>query len=157
MEFGSGLSYTQFKFSGIKADSSKLTGPVNVSCTIKNTGKAAGKEVAQVYISGPKGQFNRPAVELKAFGKTKLLAPGESERLSFKLAEADFASYDPAVSAWVVAPGTYKICVGASSKDIKSTAKHRCASSNCRGTGSPHFDAQSRVFNPHGSRQKIGT
>ncbi|MDD6879793.1 MAG: glycoside hydrolase family 3 C-terminal domain-containing protein, partial [bacterium] len=75
--FGYGLSYTEFdvKFAGISNDGGKIT----VKAEVKNTGKRAGREVVQVYLSCPWGRFDKPAKELSAHGKTTLLESGGSE------------------------------------------------------------------------------
>ena len=69
--FGFGLSYTTFEMGkpSVKANGKNI----EVSVTIKNTGKVAGKQVAQVYVTAPKGAYEKPAKELKAFGKTREL------------------------------------------------------------------------------------
>ena len=74
--FGFGLSYTTFELTKPVV---KLNGnTINVSINVKNTGDVAGKQVAQVYVKAPKGNYEKPTRELKAFGKTKELKPGES-------------------------------------------------------------------------------
>jgi beta-glucosidase len=80
--------------------------------------------VVELYISAPNNKAaNKPAKELKAFAKTKQLAPGESETVTMTVKAADLASFDEAASAWVVAAGEYQFLVGASSQDIKATLK----------------------------------
>ena len=117
--FGYGLSYTTFEYSNpvITAGKNQTT----VSVEVKNTGAYAGKEVVQVYVSAPKGNLDKPAQELKAFGKTNELQPGESQVLTFVVNNEDLASFDEAQSAWVVDAGTYNFHIGASSRDIKAT------------------------------------
>lgn len=118
--FGYGLSYTTFEFANpsLKAENGVYT----VTVDVKNTGKVAGKEVVQLYVSAPDaGRNNKPEKELKAFGKTGELQPGETATLSLKVNAADLASFDEATSSWVVDAGTYKFLLGASSRDIKAT------------------------------------
>jgi beta-glucosidase len=91
--------------------------------TVKNTGRVPGREVVQVYISAPKGKVKKPESELKVFGKTKMLAPGESQTLYFPVKMRDWASYDPSCSCWIVEAGTYTVKVGASSLDVKSSTQ----------------------------------
>ncbi|HNX65277.1 MAG TPA: glycoside hydrolase family 3 N-terminal domain-containing protein [Bacteroidales bacterium] len=117
--FGYGLSYTTFAYSG-----AKITPSANgfvASITVKNTGKVAGKEVVEVYISAPKGKLEKPASELKAFAKTKSLAPGESETLTMSFSTYDMASFDEAASAWITDAGQYSAKFGASVEDIKAS------------------------------------
>lgn len=110
--FGYGLSYATFAYdkAAVKADNGVYT----VSVEVKNTGKVAGKEVVQLYVSAPDAATaNKPEKELKAFAKTKELKPGEAVVVTLKVNAADLASYDEAASAWVVTPGNYKFLVGA--------------------------------------------
>lgn len=118
--FGYGLSYTTFEFSKpvVKVNGDLVT----VSVTVKNTGKVAGKEVAQVYVTAPKGEIEKPAQELKAFAKTRELQPGESETLTMTISKRDFASFNEAQSQWVADAGIYTFRIGSSSRDIKLTA-----------------------------------
>jgi len=119
--FGYGLSYTTFSYSGVKATDNGNT--VTVTATITNTGNKAGKEVAEVYVTAPKGKVEKPAQELKAFAKTRTLQPGQSETLTMTIDKAELASFVTSKSAWVADAGTYTFKVGASSRDIKGTAK----------------------------------
>lgn len=121
-EFGFGLSYSDFKFENVALSSKEFSDPITATVTVKNTGSVAGREVVQLYLSAPAGQLKKPAIELKAFGKTRLLASGESQKFEFKLSAADLASYDPASSAWMVEPGSYKVSIGASSRQVKQSA-----------------------------------
>ena len=118
--FGYGLSYTDFVYdkAAIQADNGVYT----VSVEVKNTGKTAGKEVVQLYVSAPDAaSANKPEKELKAFAKTKELEPGEAVVVTLKVNAADLASYDEAASAWTVTPGNYKFLIGSSSRDIQAT------------------------------------
>ena len=118
--FGFGLSYTTFNFSNLKAKVVK--DQVELQVTVKNTGKVAGKEVAQVYLRAPKGQLEKPVQELKGFAKTRSLKPGESETLTIRIPVRLLASFDEAGSRWLLEPGTYTFAVGSSSRDIALTA-----------------------------------
>lgn len=118
--FGYGLSYTTFNFSNLKAKVVK--DQVELQVTVKNTGKVAGKEVAQVYLRAPKGQLEKPVQELKGFAKTRSLKPGESETLTIRIPVRLLASFDEAGSRWLLESGTYTFAVGSSSRDIALTA-----------------------------------
>ena len=121
--FGYGLSYTKFEYSKpkVKSDKDGFTATI----TVTNTGKVAGREVVELYVSAPAGGLEKPARELKAFAKTKLLAPGESETLTMKGSAYELASFNDEHSAWETAAGTYEVLFGASSVDIRSTATFR--------------------------------
>lgn len=118
--FGYGLSYTTFEYSkpAVKVNGNKIT----VQVTIKNSGKTAGKEIAQVYVAAPKGTIEKPQHELKGFAKTRELRPGESQTLTIQMEKRDLASFDEANSRWLTEAGTYTFEIGASSRDIRGTA-----------------------------------
>jgi beta-glucosidase len=124
--FGYGLSYTTFAFSKpvVKA---KGKDAVEVSITVKNTGKVSGKEVAQVYVQAPEGKLEKPCQELKAFAKTRELQPGESQVLTMTIPVRDLASFDEAGSQWITEAGTYTFRIGNSSRDIAATATLKIA------------------------------
>jgi beta-glucosidase len=121
-EFGYGLSYTQFDYSNLKLSSKSFKDKLVVTVDVKNTGKVAGREAVQIYLSAPAKKLNKPSEELAAFGKTRLLTPGESQTLSFELNPMDLASFDTASSSWVAEAGEYTVKAAASSKDIKQRA-----------------------------------
>ena len=118
--FGYGLSYTRFSYSKpvVRASADGFTATV----TVTNTGSVAGKEVVELYVSAPAGGLEKPARELKAFGKTGELKPGESQVLSLKVSAYELASFNEATSAWEAAAGTYNVQFGASVEDIRCTA-----------------------------------
>ena len=126
-EFGYGLSYTSFKYSGFKLNAPVFNGKLTASVTITNTGKVAGKEVAELYLSAPAAKLDKPVIELKGFAKTRLLKPGESQTLTFSINAKSLASYDTKQEAWVAESGNYTLSIGASSKDIKAAAKFNLA------------------------------
>lgn len=123
--FGFGLSYTTFEMGkpSVKANGKNI----EVSVTVKNTGKVAGKQVAQVYVTAPKGAYEKPVKELKTFGKTRELKPGESQTLKMTLEKRDLASFDEANSQWKVDAGNYLFQVGTDVESIKGTATLKVA------------------------------
>jgi len=117
--FGFGLSYTTFGYANLKLSAPAFEGKMVATVTIKNTGKSVGNEVVQLYLTAPHSSLDKPSEELKAFAKTKLLKPGESQTLTFTLNSKDLASFDPGLSAWIADAGKYEVKIGASSEDIK--------------------------------------
>jgi beta-glucosidase len=121
-EFGYGLSYTTFACTNLKLSGKTFARKLVATVTITNTGKVAGRQVAQLYLSAPVKKLDKPAEELKGFAKTRLLQPGQSQTLTFTLMPQDLASFDSASSSWVADDGKYTVKIGASSLDIKQTA-----------------------------------
>ncbi|MBQ7161678.1 MAG: glycoside hydrolase family 3 C-terminal domain-containing protein [Clostridia bacterium] len=117
--FGFGLSYTEFKLDELSA--SEENGVITFSVRVTNTGSRAGKEVVQVYSSSPQGILGKPAIELRAFAKTGLLAPNESVKLEMTCRTGDLASFDDLGkiqrSAWILEKGSYGFYVGTSVRD----------------------------------------
>ncbi len=117
--FGYGLSYTSFEYGNLDAVLENDT--VRVSISVQNTGAQAGKEVVQIYVSKPNSAVDRPAQELKAFTKTRDLAPGETENLIFEIPVSELRYWDEQGAGWKLENGGYTIKVGASSRDIRSS------------------------------------
>ncbi len=119
--FGYGLSYTQFGISDTSAE--PFGDKIKISATVKNTGDFAGKEVVQIYYSAPNGVLGKSKISLAAFQKTKLLAPGESERLTITFDIKSMASYDDLgklqMSAFLLEKGEYIFYIGNSSRNLK--------------------------------------
>ena len=121
--FGHGLSYTSYQYSNIKTrvagNSSNVA--VEVEFQLKNTGKVAGAEIAQLYVSDKESSVVRPVKELKGFEKVVLNA-NESKTVKLLLTNEDFAFYDVETSTWKVEPGEFEILVGSASNNIQLTA-----------------------------------
>ncbi|MCQ2146951.1 MAG: fibronectin type III-like domain-contianing protein, partial [Bacteroidales bacterium] len=81
----------------------------------------SGKEIVVVYVSAPSGGLDKPSCELKAYSKTKELAPSESQRLSMKITPYELASYNEKTTQWETAKGEYTALIGASVQDIRCT------------------------------------
>ena len=126
-EFGFGLSYTGFTYSNLKISTTDFKGQLTASVDVKNSGKVAGREVVQLYVGSPSGKLKKPAETLAAYAKTKLLKPGESQTVSFKIETKDFSSFNEATSTWIAEAGTYSLKIGASSSNIKQTANFKIA------------------------------
>ena len=123
--FGFGLSYTTFSYSDAQAKVED--GIINLSVKVTNTGSVAGKEAVQIYIEAPQGGLSKLTKELKAYGKTALLQPGESEVLEFKLSGYELAGFNLSASAWQTIKGDYKADFAASSQDIRCQASFNIA------------------------------
>lgn len=119
--FGYGLSYTTFAYSAPSV--TPVADGFRASITVTNTGKAAGKEVVQLYVNAPKGSFaDKPVRELKAFVKTRTLNPGENQTLTFEVDAYSLASFNKRTSQWETAAGKYDVLFAASSEDIRERA-----------------------------------
>ncbi|KAJ5347565.1 beta-glucosidase D [Penicillium brevicompactum] len=134
-EFGYGLSYTQFKYSdlsinGPKALSTFPTGKravggyedlwdivASVSVKVQNAGSVDGAEVPQLYISYPKAA-QQPLRQLRGFENVEI-KKGKQKEVKFNLRRRDISYWDVKAQNWAVAPGSYRVYVGASSRDLK--------------------------------------
>jgi beta-glucosidase len=114
--FGFGLSYTTFGYGNLTVR------PGGVSVTVTNTGQRPGTAVPQLYLGlpAPNTQTPQPPKALKGFAKV-VLAPGESRRVTFPLNGRSYAYWNQATGSWKVAPGCYRVMVGASSRDLAAT------------------------------------
>ncbi len=119
--FGYGLSYTTFSYDApeVANDGKK----VSVKVKVTNTGDVAGKEVVQLYVSAPGQSLDKPVKELRAFAKTAVVNAGESATVELSFNLADLASWNEATSSWETENGTYKILIGSSSTDIRTSAE----------------------------------
>lgn len=115
--FGHGLSYTTFRYDEPEVIEKKSSVKINVD--IFNSGRAAGREVVQVYVKAPMGSIEKPVRELRSYAKTPLLYPGEKCTVSFDIPYTSFASFNESSHSWVTDAGTYIIEVGSSSRDIR--------------------------------------
>ena len=117
--FGYGLSYTTFDLDIPVVEQTEDEICANVQVT--NTGDVAGKEVVQLYFEAPQGVLKKPARQLAAFAKTRLLLPGETQLVRLSFQKEEMASYDDlgkiAKSAYILEKGIYKIYVGTSVRD----------------------------------------
>ncbi|MDX3925774.1 MAG: glycoside hydrolase family 3 C-terminal domain-containing protein [Shinella sp.] len=121
--FGFGLSYTTFEYSNIAVDAGRVgaSSTVTIAFDITNTGKTAGKEIAQVYARPHDARLIRPPRELKGFVKVEL-QPGETRRVEVTMEGRDLCYFDPAHQQWLLDAGRLTFEVGASSRDIRLEA-----------------------------------
>lgn len=124
--FGHGLSFTEFTYGNPVADKSVMTDSdtISISLDVSNTGKTAGAETIQLYISDLKSSVIRPDKELKGFQKV-FLQPGESKTVRFSLNKDDLSYFDAERHEWVAEPGVFIAKIGASSGDIRKTIKFK--------------------------------
>ncbi len=117
--FGYGLSYSTFSM--VKASAKSIgKNSFDVKVLIKNTGKSAGKEVIQLYVSNTNSIVDMPVKQLKAFTKV-LVQPGETKEVHLTLSPDAFKYYDVEQKQWVTAKGKYKLLIGNSSQHIQQT------------------------------------
>jgi len=107
--FGFGLSYTTFD---IRPSAVSWDGALKLTASVTNTGHTPGREVVQLYVRKPESLGETPERELAAFEKTKLLAPGEQQIISFAVPAGDLAVYDEQRAAWVMPAGEYHVFAG---------------------------------------------
>lgn len=120
--FGYGLSYTKYEYGKASIDKKSISADeqITVSVPVKNIGKIKGKEIIQLYVGDEKCSVLRPVKELKAFKKITL-EPGEEQLVSFTIGTDALKFYDETQQAWTAEPGKFKLYIGASSTDIRST------------------------------------
>lgn len=118
--FGYGLSYTSFSL-----ETKEVTVKENCLCArvqVKNTGKTAGKEVVQLYVSAPSTELDMPYIELRGFEKSELLEPGEAQDVVIHVPLTDLASFSEAASAYILSKGYYIIRIGNASNSLQAVA-----------------------------------
>lgn len=120
--FGHGLSYTTFRYGKVTADKKTMTadGEITFSVDVTNTGKRAGKEVVQLYISDKKCSVDRPAKELKGFSKVEL-APGETKTVKLSIKKDALSYFDAKAHEWVAEPGMFTAHIAAAADDIRTS------------------------------------
>ena len=117
--FGYGLTYTDFELEIVEVEIE--TEEVGIQVAVTNMGQYAAKEVVQVYVTPPQGKLGKALKNLVAFKKTRLLQPGETQRVVLSIKPYDFASYDDLgkiqKSAYVLEAGAYEFFVGNSVRE----------------------------------------
>ena len=117
--FGHGLSYTSFEMGKVTADKQVVKGDETISFTVsvRNTGKKAGAETVQLYVTDQKSTLPRPVKELKAFQKV-FLQPGESREVVLTLDKRSLSFFDDRLQQWVAEDGEFEAKIGNSSGNI---------------------------------------
>jgi beta-glucosidase len=113
--FGYGLSYTHFTTTGLRVHAGSDSIAIHV--TVTNSGLRAGKQVVQLYVEAPQNQ-GRPLRELKAFAKTRVLTPGQKQKITLRVARRDLCRYYVGLHQWVLDAGTYRFEVGNDAENI---------------------------------------
>ena len=128
--FGHGLSYSSYSYGDISLSSSEIKegDPLTVSINITNISEVDGKEAVQLYIAPPKSKIYKPVRQLAAFKKV-FIQRGETRTVEFELDKRAFAYYNTQIGDWHVESGTYKIEIGASSRDIRAVREITVTSS----------------------------
>ncbi len=116
--FGHGLSYTSFAYDELTVQGTTTREPIKVSVVVRNTGERAGDEVVQLYVQDQVASVARPDRMLVGFARVSL-DPGRARTVTFTIDPSRLAFYDPQMR-FVVEPGTFSFCVGASSADIRA-------------------------------------
>ena len=116
-DFGYGMSYTSYSYSGLTLSSMEITpdGKVSVSVNVANTGDVAGEEIVQLYIRDNVSSLTRPVKELKGYKRVRL-APGQSKKVEFSVSARDLAYYDADMNL-MAEKGEFSLMVGSSSRD----------------------------------------
>ncbi len=118
--FGYGLSYTTFEMHVEKVEADWKQ--VALEVQVKNTGDVAGRAVPQVYVTAPEGTLTKPYQELKGYGKTGIIQPGQTQQITISFATETLASYSEAQAAFLMEAGDYVIRLGAHSRDTHVAA-----------------------------------
>jgi beta-glucosidase len=117
--FGYGLSYTQFKYSGLHLSSSamKENETAYAEVTITNTGKMKGDEIVQMYIHDEISSLTRPLKELKGFTRVSLM-PGESKQVAIPITKKSLEFWKD--GKWITEPGEFAVMVGTNSVELNT-------------------------------------
>jgi beta-glucosidase len=155
--FGSGLSYTGFRYRNLRVTPS-VDGPgATVSVEVTNTGSRRGFETPQLYLAmpDPSTEVKQPPRVLRGFEKLDLRA-GETKTARFTLDGRSFSHWDTAASDWRIAPGCYDVMVGRSSRDIELRGVvAQGATVRCAGACLPALDLLASSARPRGRGMRI--
>ena len=113
--FGYGLGYTTFDYSDLQVRKTSDS-TAEVSFSVRNTGNRLGATVPQIYVSFP-SEAGEPPKQLKGFQKVSL-APGQSTKVTIPLNPRAFSYWKDRITGWTIAPGTYKVMLATSARDI---------------------------------------
>jgi beta-glucosidase len=124
--FGYGLSYTTFRYGGLRLSSPEMgeNGQVTASVDVTNTGSRAGRDVVQLYVHQQRSRVTQPLKKLIGFQNVDL-APGQTRTVRFEVKASDLAFWDVTRDKWVVERSPFDLMTGGSSADIASEATLR--------------------------------
>ncbi|MBQ8087596.1 MAG: glycoside hydrolase family 3 C-terminal domain-containing protein [Clostridia bacterium] len=118
--FGYGLSYTSFEWT--QPQGRLAEDKIELTTTVTNVGAVPGRDVVQAYYSAPQGKLGKPAMALAGYCKTRLLQPGESQRVTIAFSPEEMASYDDLgkvwASAWLLEAGEYRFWLGKNVREV---------------------------------------
>ncbi len=124
--FGHGLSYTKFDYQHLQTSVSEMKpdGKAIVSVNVTNSGKSDGDEIVQLYVSHVNSKQPQPRLSLAAFKRLRI-AKGETKKVELELPASALRYWDEPSKSYIVEPGDFEVQVGASSSDIRQTARLR--------------------------------
>jgi beta-xylosidase len=117
--FGHGLSYTTFGYSDLAISDTEMgtaDGAAGISCLVRNTGRRAGAEVVQLYLSDPVAQVVRPVRWLAGFARVHL-EPGQARQVTFRL-HVDRTAFSGLSGDRIVEPGEIGVAIGGASDSL---------------------------------------
>jgi beta-glucosidase len=147
--FGFGLSYTTFEYG--QASAAVTIDGIEVRVAVTNTGDRDGREVVQVYVSLPGSAVQRSPRELKAFANVPIAA-GQTAEVVLSIDRADLAYWETRLGRWVVEGGEYLCAVGASSRDLRSTAVVKVPGDDARIPLTPESTVAEWLADPRGAK-----
>jgi len=147
--FGFGLSYTTFEYG--QASAAVTIDGIEVRVAVTNTGDRDGREVVQVYVSLPGSAVQRSPRELKAFANVPIAA-GQTAEVVLSIDRADLAYWETRLGRWVVEGGEYLCAVGASSRDLRSTAVVKVPGDDARIPLTPDSTVAEWLADPRGAK-----
>ena len=116
--FGYGLSYTQFRYDGLRLSSDRLSGDemLTAQVDVENVGDRPGRTVVQLYVRDAESSVDRPIREMKGFAKVGLES-GERRTVEFTIGRMDLSFFDPRLGAWHAESGEFAVQIGRHSRD----------------------------------------
>ena len=154
--FGSGLSYTSFRYRNLRVTPAAGGPGATVSVEVTNTGSRRGYETPQLYLGmpDPSAEVEQPPRVLRGFEKLDL-RPGETRTARFALDARSLSHWDTAAGDWRIAPGCYEVMVGRSSRDVELRGVLAQGGVSCAGACLPQPDLLASSARPRGPGLRI--